>query len=271
MLVYSATGKSSETCYSNDTGYASIHLEDASLTVELFRDADSGAEGATDGATVDSSLAGKALMRSACHVFSLQDMRKRAAFRDFSLFGLNMYTGAVVPFSSSKYAPLDKFGALAVKEGCPVRIIFPDTESTLREAVIIVITEFGNRRIPTFCNVPPDGVYSNADKADKGNLFLLKRALPAVRLSGPASMPADSRAELVLNFESDARGVDSLCDFVLDTESGYLPKRKIRAGVGDAVSFPVHSTGLSAGDVMEITCGFVQFDRLATHNITITE
>lgn len=271
MLVYSATkNRRSDYCYSPATDCVQIQLSDQEILVRLLHEETEG-NGSIAGADIDPSLEGKSFSLIFYRSFALERFRERASFRDFSLFGLNMSNGVVYSFDYSRYMPLDKFGGRAVDNSCPIRIVFPDTESTLGEALIIVVTEFADRRVPAYCNVKPDAVYTNETKADRGDLFLLKSMLPGVRLEGPDTMSADSRAELVLNFESDARGLDSLCDFILETENGYLPKRKIRAGVGDAVSFPIHSTGLSVGDVMNIRCGFVPFDQLATHRITITE
>lgn len=271
MLAYAMTETRSQYCYAETTACVKLDIREETLDLTLIREAEPGAEYAFDGAELDSSLEGMLFADIHTFHYTLEDLRKRSSFGDFSLFGLNASNRIIHSFDFSPYSPADRVLEMAAIKNCPIIVLFSDTESTLLEAVVIVLTQFDDRAVPVFCNLAPQLVFTKADKVRGGVLSVLRAFLPVVHLSGPASMPADSRAELTLTFESDPRRLDALCDFTVQAASGYLPRRIIRAAVGESVPVAVHSTGLRAGDSICVQCGFVQFDHMVDHTITITE
>lgn len=252
-----------------------LRIAEELLSCSLYREieAPKGGEGAGEavaGESIDASLSGRLYMLESARDLTLEQFRRRASFQDFSFFGYNPNTADIIPLNFTRYRPLEKFSSTALREGCPIRFLFPDTESTFPDVLIVVVSRYRDGTLPVFCNLEPDVAYDdNNAKNALGDLPLVRMALPRLSLSGPASIPAGGTAKLTLSFEKGPLNLDSLCEFRLRAETGYLPRRLLRLGSGESTDIEVMALGLAEGDAITVTCGLSGAESLAAHTINV--
>ena len=198
------------------------------------------------GESIDASLSGRVFELESERTLTLEQFRRRMSFQDFSFFGYNIRSEDIVPLNFTRYKPLEKFSSTALREGCPVRFLFPDTESTFLDALIVVVARYRDGVLRLFC------------------MFL-----PRLSFSGPTDIAPGGTQKLTLRFEQGSRNMESLCEFHLRAEEGYLPRRLVRLGSGESAEIEVMALGLAEGDTMTVSCALSGVENLASHTLNV--
>lgn len=222
------------------------------------------------GESIDASLSGRVFELESERTLTLEQFRKRMSFQDFSFFGYNIRSEDIVPLNFTRYRPLEKFSSTALREGCPVRFLFPDTESTFLDALIVVVARYRDGVLRLFCNLEPELRYEdNNVKNALGDLPLVRMFLPRLSFSGPTDIAPGGTQKLTLRFEQGSRNLESLCEFHLRAEEGYLPRRLVRLGNGESAEIEVMALGLAEGDTMTVSCALSGVENLASHTFNV--
>lgn len=273
MFAISTSGKPMPK-YLSEKHVLALNITPDILCYMLYREVDNDERhqnvSVVSGNLIDSSLSGHSYVLQAKRDISLAQFRTRPSFSDFSFFGYNIEREDLVALNFNRYLPLEKFSSNALRVGCPVRFLFPDTESTFMDALIVVTNRYKDGMFPVFCNLPADITYDdNNKKNSRGDLPLVKEYLPSLVFFGPTSITAGGSARITLSFVKGSVGLDSVCDFHLRAETGYLPRRLVRLGSGDSIDIDVMALGLAGGDSITITCGLPSIDDLASHTLAV--
>lgn len=222
------------------------------------------------GESIDASLSGRVFELESERTLTLEQFRRRMSFQDFSFFGYNIRSEDIVPLNFTRYRPLEKFSSTALREGCPVRFLFPDTESTFLDALIVVVARYRDGVLRLFCNLEPELRYEdNNVKNALGDLPLVRMFLPRLSISGPTDIAPGGTQKLTLRFEQGSRNMESLCEFHLRAEEGYLPRRLVRLGSGESAEIEVMALGLAEGDTMTVSCALSGVENLASHTLNV--
>ena len=222
------------------------------------------------GESIDASLSGRVFELESERTLTLEQFRRRMSFQDFSFFGYNIRSEDIVPLNFTRYRPLEKFSSTALREGCPVRFLFPDTESTFLDALIVVVARYRDGVLRLFCNLEPELRYEdNNAKNALGDLPLVRMFLPRLSFSGPTDIAPGGTQKLTLRFEQGSRNMESLCEFHLRAEEGYLPRRLVRLGSGESAEIEVMALGLAEGDTMTVSCALSGVENLASHTLNV--
>lgn len=222
------------------------------------------------GESIDASLSGRVFELESERTLTLEQFRRRMSFQDFSFFGYNIRSEDIVPLNFTRYRPLEKFSSTALREGCPVRFLFPDTESTFLDALIVVVARYRDGVLRLFCNLEPELRYEdNNAKNALGDLPLVRMFLPRLSFSGPTDIAPGGTQKLTLRFEQGSRNLESLCEFHLRAEEGYLPRRLVRLGSGESAEIEVMALGLAEGDTMTVSCALSGVENLASHTFNV--
>lgn len=222
------------------------------------------------GESIDASLSGRVFELESERTLTLEQFRRRMSFQDFSFFGYNIRSEDIVPLNFTRYKPLEKFSSTALREGCPVRFLFPDTESTFLDALIVVVARYRDGVLRLFCNLEPELRYEdNNAKNALGDLPLVRMFLPRLSFSGPTDIAPGGTQKLTLRFEQGSRNLESLCEFHLRAEEGYLPRRLVRLGSGESAEIDVVALGLAEGDTMTVSCALSGVENLASHTLNV--
>ena len=222
------------------------------------------------GESIDASLSGRVFELESERTLTLEQFRRRMSFQDFSFFGYNIRSEDIVPLNFTRYSPLEKFSSTALREGCPVRFLFPDTESTFLDALIVVVARYRDGVLRLFCNLEPELRYEdNNVKNALGDLPLVRMFLPRLSFSGPTDIAPGGTQKLTLRFEQGSRNMESLCEFHLRAEEGYLPRRLVRLGSGESAEIEVMALGLAEGDTMTVSCALSGVENLASHTLNV--
>ncbi len=222
------------------------------------------------GESIDASLSGRVFELESERTLTLEQFRRRMSFQDFSFFGYNIRSEDIVPLNFTRYRPLEKFSSTALREGCPVRFLFPDTESTFLDALIVVVARYRDGVLRLFCNLEPELRYEdNNAKNALGDLPLVRMFLPRLSFSGPTDIAPGGTQKLTLRFEQGSRNLESLCEFHLRAEEGYLPRRLVRLGSGESAEIDVVALGLAEGDTMTVSCALSGVENLASHTLNV--
>ena len=222
------------------------------------------------GESIDASLSGRVFELESERTLTLEQFRRRMSFQDFSFFGYNIRSEDIVPLNFTRYRPLEKFSSTALREGCPVRFLFPDTESTFLDALIVVVARYRDGVLRLFCNLEPELRYEdNNVKNALGDLPLVRMFLPRLSFSGPTDIAPGGTQKLTLRFEQGSRNMESLCEFHLRAEEGYLPRRLVRLGSGESAEIDVVALGLAEGDTMTVSCALSGVENLASHTLNV--
>ena len=222
------------------------------------------------GESIDASLSGRVFELESERTLTLEQFRRRMSFQDFSFFGYNIRSEDIVPLNFTRYRPLEKFSSTALREGCPVRFLFPDTESTFLDALIVVVARYRDGVLRLFCNLEPELRYEdNNVKNALGDLPLVRMFLPRLSFSGPTDIAPGGTRKLTLRFEQGSRNLESLCEFHLRAEEGYLPRRLVRLGSGESAEIDVMALGLAEGDTMTVSCALSGVENLASHTFNV--
>ena len=251
-------------------GDASASLSAASEAAGAASDAASAASSSVAGESIDASLSGRVFELESERTLTLEQFRRRMSFQDFSFFGYNIRSEDIVPLNFTRYKPLEKFSSTALREGCPVRFLFPDTESTFLDALIVVVARYRDGVLRLFCNLEPELRYEdNNAKNALGDLPLVRMFLPRLSFSGPTDIAPGGTQKLTLRFEQGSRNLESLCEFHLRAEEGYLPRRLVRLGSGESAEIDVVALGLAEGDTMTVSCALSGVENLASHTLNV--
>lgn len=222
------------------------------------------------GESIDASLFGRVFELESERTLTLEQFRRRMSFQDFSFFGYNVRSEDIVPLNFTRYKPLEKFSSTALREGCPIRFLFPDTESTFLDALIVVVARYRDGVLRLFCNLEPELRYEdNNVKNALGDLPLVRMFLPRLSFSGPTDIAPGGTRKLTLRFEQGSRNLESLCEFHLRAEEGYLPRRLVRLGSGESAEIDVVALGLAEGDTMTVSCALSGVENLASHTLNV--
>ena len=222
------------------------------------------------GESIDASLSGRVFELESERTLTLEQFRRRMSFQDVSFFGYNIRSEDIVPLNFTRYKPLEKFSSTALREGCPVRFLFPDTESTFLDALIVVVARYRDGVLRLFCNLEPELRYEdNNVKNALGDLPLVRMFLPRLSFSGPTDIAPGGTQKLTLRFEQGSRNMESLCEFHLRAEEGYLPRRLVRLGSGESAEIDVVALGLAEGDTMTVSCALSGVENLASHTLNV--
>lgn len=244
---------------------------DASASLSAASDAAApAASSSVAGESIDASLSGRVFELESERTLTLEQFRRRMSFQDFSFFGYNIRSEDIVPLNFTRYRPLEKFSSTALREGCPVRFLFPDTESTFLDALIVVVARYRDGVLRLFCNLEPELRYEdNNAKNALGDLPLVRMFLPRLSFSGPTDIAPGGTQKLTLRFEQGSRNLESLCEFHLRAEEGYLPRRLVRLGSGESAEIEVMALGLAEGDTMTVSCALSGVENLASHTLNV--
>ena len=247
---------------------------DVSASLSAASEAGSAAASASSssvaGESIDASLSGRVFELESERTLTLEQFRRRMSFQDFSFFGYNIRSEDIVPLNFTRYKPLEKFSSTALREGCPVRFLFPDTESTFLDALIVVVARYRDGVLRLFCNLEPELRYEdNNVKNALGDLPLVRMFLPRLSFSGPTDIAPGGTQKLTLRFEQGSRNLESLCEFHLRAEEGYLPRRLVRLGSGESAEIDVVALGLAEGDTMTVSCALSGVENLASHTLNV--
>lgn len=253
-----------------EEGDVSASLSAASDAAGAASDAASAASSSVAGESIDASLSGRVFELESERTLTLEQFRRRMSFQDFSFFGYNIRSEDIVPLNFTRYRPLEKFSSTALREGCPVRFLFPDTESTFLDALIVVVARYRDGVLRLFCNLEPELRYEdNNVKNALGDLPLVRMFLPRLSFSGPTDIAPGGTQKLTLRFEQGSRNLESLCEFHLRAEEGYLPRRLVRLGSGESAEIEVMALGLAEGDTMTVSCALSGVENLASHTLNV--
>ena len=253
-----------------EEGDASASLSAASDAAGAASDAAPAASSSVAGESIDASLSGRVFELESERTLTLEQFRRRMSFQDFSFFGYNIRSEDIVPLNFTRYKPLEKFSSTALREGCPVRFLFPDTESTFLDALIVVVARYRDGVLRLFCNLEPELRYEdNNAKNALGDLPLVRMFLPRLSFSGPTDIAPGGTQKLTLRFEQGSRNMESLCEFHLRAEEGYLPRRLVRLGSGESAEIEVMALGLAEGDTMTVSCALSGVENLASHTLNV--
>ena len=253
-----------------EEGDASASLSAASDAAGAASDAASASSSSVAGESIDASLSGRVFELESERTLTLEQFRRRMSFQDFSFFGYNIRSEDIVPLNFTRYRPLEKFSSTALREGCPVRFLFPDTESTFLDALIVVVARYRDGVLRLFCNLEPELRYEdNNVKNALGDLPLVRMFLPRLSFSGPTDIAPGGTQKLTLRFEQGSRNMESLCEFHLRAEEGYLPRRLVRLGSGESAEIDVVALGLAEGDTMTVSCALSGVENLASHTLNV--
>lgn len=257
-------------------GAASEAAPDAAVTAASDTASEAGsaaapaASSSVAGESIDASLSGRVFELESERTLTLEQFRRRMSFQDFSFFGYNIRSEDIVPLNFTRYRPLEKFSSTALREGCPVRFLFPDTESTFLDALIVVVARYRDGVLRLFCNLEPELRYEdNNAKNALGDLPLVRMFLPRLSFSGPTDIAPGGTQKLTLRFEQGSRNLESLCEFHLRAEEGYLPRRLVRLGSGESAEIEVMALGLAEGDTMTVSCALSGVENLASHTFNV--
>lgn len=243
---------------------------DVSASLSAASDAASASSSSVAGESIDASLSGRVFELESERTLTLEQFRRRMSFQDFSFFGYNIRSEDIVPLNFTRYRPLEKFSSTALREGCPVRFLFPDTESTFLDALIVVVARYRDGVLRLFCNLEPELRYEdNNVKNALGDLPLVRMFLPRLSFSGPTDIAPGGTQKLTLRFEQGSRNMESLCEFHLRAEEGYLPRRLVRLGSGESAEIDVMALGLAEGDTMTVSCALSGVENLASHTLNV--
>ena len=253
-----------------EEGDVSASLSAASDAAGAASDAASASSSSVAGESIDASLSGRVFELESERTLTLEQFRRRMSFQDFSFFGYNIRSEDIVPLNFTRYRPLEKFSSTALREGCPVRFLFPDTESTFLDALIVVVARYRDGVLRLFCNLEPELRYEdNNVKNALGDLPLVRMFLPRLSFSGPTDIAPGGTQKLTLRFEQGSRNLESLCEFHLRAEEGYLPRRLVRLGSGESAEIEVMALGLAEGDTMTVSCALSGVENLASHTFNV--
>lgn len=223
-------------------------------------------EGAIHGEDIDVSLAGKLLKKIHESTMSLDDVRSHMRFSDMCCFGLSPTTSLPFWVNTNRETRERRAFPLLLDNGYPVRVLFPDTESTFTDCIFSVPRSFDGEPFYVFSNIA-DAVNTRSAQ-DMGVLG----GLPVVALTGDDKIAAGGETTLSLALGCGGIDFERLYDITMESDAGYLPKRRYRLATGeDCARVKVCADGLDAGDVITITARISGFGIVLKRKITVTE
>lgn len=188
--------------------------------------------------------------------YTLDQFRTHPQFKDLSTFGIGGVRHDIM------YANIDpgkqmfpSFGDYHMIQGYPFSLIFPDTESTFADAVIL-IPEFKNKEM----EIHHDGV-DMGRLTFKGRILSSKKLpimglmFPTIEISGPEEAVAGSVVDFTVKLSDSPLGYDSTYNVSVACNNGYLPLRSFHLYAGEEKSLKLNTVGLEAGDSVRVKAG----------------
>lgn len=223
-------------------------------------------DGEVAGESLSPSLSGVRLTKKGSSSYLLDDLRGHVRFSDMCCFGLSPHVQEF-PFwvDINRDTRSGKAYPALLNRGCPVKIVFPDTESTFLDCIVCVPRTFAGEPFTVISNLP--------DTLDCENgVSEIRSGMPVVTFSGPSQVAAESSVSLELAVGTGDLGLDSLYDITLQSDAGYLPKRRFRLSTGgEAARVKVRAFGMEAGDEIVLTARMDGYGPVATWKLTVTE
>ena len=188
--------------------------------------------------------------------YKLDQFRTHPQFKDLSTFGIG---GDRQDFMYANIDPgkqtFPSFGDFQMVEGYPFSLIFPDTESSFADAVLL---------IPDFTNGEME---IHHDGMDMGKLKIPHRMLsskklpvmaltfPTLTLTGPVEAEAGSIVELDVSMTDSQLEYGSIYRVTATCDNGFLPLRVFQLGADEIRTLKLDTSGLMAGDVVRVKAG----------------
>ena len=249
----------------NELGYdvMTMNVTEGEIALAAYR-LDAGGDVA--GESIDASLSGRRLAAEGSSTYLLDDLRSHVRFSDMCCFGLSpIFKNSPHWVDINRDTRSGKAYPALLDAGYPVKILFPDTESTFLDCIIAAPRSFAGEPFTVISNLP------DTLNAEEG-VSEIRSGVPAVTFSGPSQVAAEGSASLELSVGPGELGLDSLYDITLQSDAGYLPKRRFRQATGDgAASVKVCASGMDAGDEIVLTARMDGYGPVATWKLTVTE
>ena len=225
-------------------------------------------EGDITGEHLDAALSGKHFTKFEESTYTLDDLRSHVRFSDMSCFGLSpVFKHYPYWVDINRETRSSKAFPELLNQGCPVKIVFPDTESTFLDCIISVPRSFADEPFTVLSNLPDTQFISEEEEVRGGEI---SSGLPHLTLSGPTEVKADTGVVLSLVVAESDLALESLYDITLDSDGGYIPKRRIRLFTGDSAEVKVQAQGLDAGDVITVTASMNGYGPVASWKLNVT-
>ncbi len=249
MQMNVEAGQIGFSCWKEWTEEDEAGLEDGESSPEL-----------TPGETLDASFAGRMYAFMGGSAVLLDDMRTHVKFSDMSCFGIDP-TGEKPPMWAdiNPETRSDRAYPWLLSNNYLVKVLFPDTESTFIDAVITVPSSFAVEPFSVLCNLPMQA----GGMGDES-----RNAMPSVMLSAPSSV-SGGHAEIAVSVGANSMDLDSLYEITLETDNGYIARRRFAVAVGEAGHAVLDTAGLLPGDTVTVTAGVDGYRKAAQCRIAI--
>lgn len=188
--------------------------------------------------------------------YTLDQFRTHPQFKDLSTFGIGGTRRDIM------YANIDpgkqifpSFGDYHMIQGYPFSLIFPDTESTFADAVML-IPEFRNGEMEIHHNgVNMGRITFEGRILSSKELPIMRLIFPTIGISGPEEIKAGSVGEFTVSLSDSPLGYESIYHISVDCDNGFLPLRSFQLGAGDSRVMKINTTGLEKGDTVRVKAG----------------
>ena len=188
--------------------------------------------------------------------YTLDQFREHPQFKDLSAFGIGGARGSVC------YANIDpgkqvhtSFGDLHMVNGYPFTLIFPDTESTFDDAVIL-LPNFLDGSMELHHNGDVQGeIYFTPGSHPWNRPPVMDMTFPGMTLSGPEEVEAGGEVTMTLHCTDSPLGLGSMYRVHLACDNGFLPRRTFSMDADSTVTFTLSTAGLEAGDMVSVSAG----------------
>lgn len=251
----------------NELGYDVLlmNVSDGEILLSAYSLSD---DGEITGESLDARLTGRRLTARGETLYLLDELRRHVRFSDMSCFGLSP-TSNGYPYwvDINRVTRSGKAYPTLLDAGFPIKIIFPDTESTFMDCIICAPKSFAGEPFMVLSNLSDNQTLSENDEVMSGEIGV---GVPHLTLSGPSKVEADAEVTLSIMLKENDLALESLYDIMLDCDCGYIPKRRIRLFTGTASDVKVQAQGLDAGDEITVTASMNGYGPVATWKIIVT-
>ena len=222
--------------------------------------------GGIPGADLHPDFEGLTLKPVPLCTINLEEMRDRPDYRDVSLFHtLTKFSGGTQVFldhvnvfaeSISSHKPPRLFHEL-INKNSYIKFLVPYADADF-DNIPFTVNLMSGFRLASNRSITP--VSTAAD-------FVPLPRIPRLTIAGAETIPANEIASLTVSVDHDY--ADAPIVVYLESDSGYLPRRKVLVSKEVPAVFPVSAHLLESGDSVTIKAGFRFFNAVAKKGITV--
>ena len=212
-----------------------------------------------NGEDVNPELVGKKLNKVSGSIYTLDVFRNHIRFSDMSFFGV--FSSYVAPcwIDINRDTRSNWAVPAFLDRGCDMGILFPDTECTLQECVIIAPYPKENELY----------VVSNLEVMNADGIKELDDSIPVVTINGSDNIEKNSISEYSITTAPNKIGLFSLLDYRVSLDNGISFRRKFRVYTGESRTFKVDTTNLESNDIITLKILIDGYGTVATKRITV--